>query len=253
MDREDKKLEEAKAECVRMKAMIVSEAKLHKQATGEQIKQNHADIDQMQKEISEHNQKSHLAQERIWEAGGSAPLPSAMPGVTLIPVADGNIVHSNSIVPSEMAQAILDCPRLAQMGIQSEAAGALTEFVLTYVNSKSLKVGASQQQQQQQQQQQMNSNQPSSSKQAPTATEAGATQGATPGQQQQQQQQMDEDDPDTEDDISGEEAVLFELNNKKGEKPPKKKMKKSEKKAKKEAKKGKMAEGATAAGIKVIV
>ena len=32
LDREDKKLEEAKAECIRMKAMIMSEAKLHKEA-----------------------------------------------------------------------------------------------------------------------------------------------------------------------------------------------------------------------------
>jgi hypothetical protein len=62
---------------------------------------------------------------------------------------------------------------------------------------------------------------------------------------------MDDEDADTEDDISGEEAELFESNKKEGDKPPKKKMKKSEKKARKEAKKGKVADGAAAAGVKV--
>ena len=189
----------------------------------------------MQKEITEHNQKSHLAQEKIWEAGGSGPIASATPGVTLIPVADGNIVHSNSIVPSEMAQALMDCPLFAQMGIQSEHAGALTEFVLTYVNSKSMKVEASQQQQQQQQQ--LNSIQTASSKQAPDAVE---------------QLPMEDDDADTEDELSGEEAELAEANKKEGDKVPKKKIKKSEKKARKDAKKGNNADGVVAVGAKVI-
>ena len=170
LTREDTKLEEAKVECARMKAMITNEATLHKQAIEEKIKQNHSDIEQMQKEMTEYNQKSHLAQEKIRVAGGSAPLQIATPGVTLIPVADGNIVHSNSIVPQEMAQALMEVPLFAQMGLKSEMAGALTEFILTYVNSKSLKVEAPKAASQ-------SPSQPASSMQAPAPNPAGATQG----------------------------------------------------------------------------
>ena len=47
-------------------------------------------------------------------------------GVSLVPVADGDIVRSNSIAPEEMAQAIVAGPTFQVQKLQPEADAALT-------------------------------------------------------------------------------------------------------------------------------
>ena len=64
-------------------------------------------------------------------------------GVSLVPVADGNIAHSNSIVPEEMAQAMLAGLTFQVQSMQREAAG-LVQLTLAFIKSKSMTVQAPQ-------------------------------------------------------------------------------------------------------------
>ena len=59
------------------------------------------------------------------------------------PVADGNIVHSNSIVPEEMVQAMLAASTFQAQSMHPEAAAAaLVQRTLAFINSKSMKAQA---------------------------------------------------------------------------------------------------------------
>ena len=55
-------------------------------------------------------------------------------GISIASVADGNIVHSNSIVPEEMVQAMMTDP-LALQGHSREQIAPLAKSALTLINA----------------------------------------------------------------------------------------------------------------------
>ena len=71
-----------------------------------------------------------------------ATAEAATPGqqkATLLPVAPGNIVHSNNICPEEMKNTLKNNPAL--MGLTDEQAAAVTQASLQYVQTKAMTVG----------------------------------------------------------------------------------------------------------------
>ena len=71
-----------------------------------------------------------------------ATVETATPGqvkATLLPVAPGNIVHSNNICPEEMKNTLKNNPAL--MGLTDEQAAAVTQASLQYVQTKAMTVG----------------------------------------------------------------------------------------------------------------
>ena len=63
-------------------------------------------------------------------------------GVTLVPVADGEIVHSNSIKPVEMHGAMMQEQTLIAEGLTTAQAAAAVKWALAYFDTKAMIVEA---------------------------------------------------------------------------------------------------------------
>ena len=72
----------------------------------------------------------------------ASALATTEPEATLIPVAPGNIVHSNDVQPEDMFVEAMKAQQLA--GISEAQAKAFVEWSLTYVQSKSVAVAPQQ-------------------------------------------------------------------------------------------------------------
>ena len=70
------------------------------------------------------------------------PPPQVAPNATMIPVAPGNIIHSNNVNPDEMAIGMMQNPAWQQLGFSSEAGLLAVQLLLTQLNTKSLLIEA---------------------------------------------------------------------------------------------------------------
>ena len=81
----------------------------------------------LEKEIGEHTEKQQLAMANIRAATGLPIIQANVPGVSLVPVADGDIAHSDTIKPQEMLDAMMAEPLLIEQGLQADAAAAVLQ------------------------------------------------------------------------------------------------------------------------------
>ena len=72
--------------------------------------------------------------------GQTPTMPQATPNVTMAPVAPGNIIHSNDISPNEVVLEITKDPKMQQQGLSGEGALTSVQWVLSFLQTKSLKI-----------------------------------------------------------------------------------------------------------------
>ena len=86
--------------------MIAKGFLLQTAAADSEVHQEKQKLEDAEKEFAVQLEKTNVALANVQAAAQT----NKTNGVSLVPVADGNIVHSNSIVPEEMVQAMLAEP-----------------------------------------------------------------------------------------------------------------------------------------------
>ena len=120
--------------------MTAKQFRLQTTAADNVAQQEKQNLEEVQKEFAEKRGQTTIAMANIQAAAQT----SKSNGISLVPVADGNIVHSNIIVPEEMVQAMMAEPTFAMQSMQPDGAAVLVQWALTFNYSKSTKIQAPQ-------------------------------------------------------------------------------------------------------------
>ena len=109
-----------------------------------------AEIVETGKQLAQHEQKSEelLAilkphaggQAAAAQAPGEPQQPLAAPNATLVPVAPGIIIHSNSVNHAELVAAMMQNPEGQNLGVASEAGATMVKLVLCQLQQVSMEV-----------------------------------------------------------------------------------------------------------------